>query len=67
MFLCCKGNVLSRDIIVANAPGKEDNEEREIFSDIISLLHCFSMRMYLQRRKKKIELVFEDLKNEIGL
>lgn len=44
-----------------------DNEEKEIFSDIISLLHCFAMKMYSSRRKKKINLVKEDLENEIGL
>ena len=55
------------EIIVANAPENEDTEEKEIFSDIISLLQCFSMRMYSQRRKRKIELVSEDLKNEISL
>ena len=44
-----------------------ENEEKEIFSDIISLLHCFAMRMYSSRRKKKITLVKEDLENEIGL
>ena len=43
------------------------NEEKEIFSDIISLLHCFAMRMYSSRRKKKITLVKEDLENEISL
>ena len=55
------------EIIVANAPENEENEERELFSDIISLLHCFSMKMYSARRKKKIELVSEDLENEISL
>ena len=30
-----------------------ENEEKEMFSDIISLLHCFAMRMYSSRRKKK--------------
>ena len=44
-----------------------ENEEKEIFSDIISLLHCFAMRMYSSRRKKKITLVKEDLENEISL
>ena len=34
---------------------------------IISLLHCFAMRMYSARRKKKITLVEEDLTNEISL
>ena len=54
-------------IIVANAPANEETEEQEIFSDIISLLHCFSMRMYSKRRKRKIELISEDLENEVSL
>lgn len=44
-----------------------ENEEKEMFSDIISLLHCFAMRMYSSHRKKKITLVKEDLENEIGV
>lgn len=42
-------------------------DEEEIFSDIISLLHCFAMRMYSQRRKNKLRIVKEDLENEIGV
>lgn len=42
-------------------------DEEEIFSDIISLLHCFTMRMYSQRRKNKLRIVKEDLENEIGV
>ena len=30
-----------------------ENEEREMFSDIISLLHSLGIRMYSSRRKKK--------------
>ena len=44
-----------------------ENSEKEIFSDIISLLHCFAMKMYSARRKKKIDLVSQDLENEISL
>lgn len=44
-----------------------DDEEKEIFSDIISLLHCFAMKMYSSRRKKKISLIEQDLENEIGV
>lgn len=44
-----------------------ENSEKEIFEDIISLLHCFAMKMYSARRKKKIAIIKEDLKNEIGL
>lgn len=42
-----------------------NDDEKEIFEDIISLLHCFSMRMYSKRRKRKLELIRDDLKNEI--
>jgi predicted site-specific integrase-resolvase len=42
-------------------------DEEEIFSDIISLLHCFAMKMYSQRRKNKLRIVKEDLENEIGV
>lgn len=49
------------DIIVLNDDGKGDDGDKEIFEDIISLLHCFSMRMYSRRRKRKLELMKEDL------
>ena len=55
------------NLIVVNETQNNETEEKEIFADIISLLHCFAMRMYSSRRKKKITLVKEDLENEIGL
>lgn len=55
------------NLFVVNETQNNVNEEKEIFADIISLLHCFAMRMYSARRKKKISLVEEDLKNEISL
>ena len=58
----CELKTINEDEMTAS-----ENEEKEIFSDIISLLHCFAMRMYSSRRKKKITLVKEDLENEIGL
>lgn len=56
----------SCDIIVANETNEDDNSDKEIFSDIISLLHCFAMKMYSKRRKKKINLIAEDMENEIS-
>ena len=53
------------NLIVVNETQNNETEEKEIFADIISLLHCFAMRMYSSRRKKKISLVKEDLENEI--
>ena len=55
------------NLIVVNETQNNETEEKEIFADIISLLHCFAMRMYSSRRKKKSSLVKEDLENEIGL
>ena len=55
------------ELIVINETQTNEYEEKEIFADIISLVHCFAMRMYSQRRKKKMILVEEDLQNEIGL
>ena len=58
----------SCDLIVVNQDEtNSETSEKEIFEDIISLLHCFAMRMYSARRKKKITLIEEDLTNEISL
>lgn len=48
-------------IIVMN---EEEDDDKGIFTDIISLIHCFSMRMYSKRRKRKLELIKEDLEIE---
>lgn len=58
----CELKTINEDEMITS-----ENEEKEMFSDIISLLHCFAMRMYSSRRKKKITLVKEDLENEIGV
>ena len=52
------------EIVVVN--DVEDNKlvEKEIFNEIISLIHCFVMRVYSSRRKKKLKCVEEDLKIE---
>ena len=54
------------EIIVMNELQNNKSEEEEIFEDMISMIHCFAMRMYSSRRKKKIQLVVEDLKNELN-
>lgn len=53
--------------VINETNNENDNNDKEIFNDIISLLHCFAMKMYSARRKKKITLIKEDLGNEIGL
>ena len=42
----------------------KDSEEKEIFEDIISMLHCIAMRMYSKRRKNKLKLLEENLQVE---
>ena len=41
-----------------------DSEEKEIFEDIISMIHYFAMRMYSKRRKNKLKLLEENLQIE---
>ena len=54
-------------IVVNNDDTSNENDEKEIFNDIINMLHCFAMKMYSSRRKKKLSLVKEDLENEISI
>ena len=52
-------------VVIDDSDDKTD--DTEIFEEIISMLHCFAMKMYSKRRKRKLEIVQEDLKNEISL
>lgn len=54
-------------LISINDEVSPKGEDDEIFADIISILHCFAMRMYSSRRKKKLEIMKEDLENEISV
>lgn len=54
-------------IAINQAESTSEDDEKEIFADIISMLHCFAMKMYSKRRKKKMELIKEDLENDIDL
>lgn len=40
------------EIVVISDIESEKTDNEEIFEEIISLLHCFSMKMYSKRRKK---------------
>jgi putative resolvase len=55
------------EIIVLNDIDNKQLIEQEIFNEIISLLHCFSMKVYSNRRKQKLNLIKQDLENEISL
>lgn len=49
------------EIIVLNDIDNPKEMEKEVFEEIISLLHCFSMKMYSSRRRKKLELMEKEL------
>lgn len=52
------------EILVVSDVDDEKLVEKEIFNEIIGLIHCFSMKIYSSRRKKKLELIKEDLELE---
>ena len=44
------------NIIVVSEVGNKKLDEEEVFSEITSLLHCYSMKMYSKRRNKTLEI-----------
>jgi putative resolvase len=40
------------EIVVMSEVGSAKLDSQEIFEEIISLLHCYSMKLYSKRRKK---------------
>lgn len=52
------------EIIVLNDVDDEKLVEKEIFTEIINLVHCFSMKVYSNRRKEKLKLIQKDLQLE---
>lgn len=56
--------ILINLIVLNEDKEKTENEEKEIFEDIISLIHCFAMKMYSKRRKNKLKLIEENLEAE---
>ena len=51
-------------IIVINEIDDAKIIEKEIFEEIIGLLHCFSMKMYSSRRKQKLKLIEKEMQLE---
>ena len=47
------------DIIVMSEVGSVKLDSEEIFEEILSLLHCYSMKLYSKRKAKKIREVLE--------
>ena len=52
-------------IVSINDIGINKTDEKELVEDIISLLHSFAMKTYSKRKKKKFNIISEDLKLEI--
>lgn len=47
------------EIIVMSEVGSEKLDSEEIFEEIISLLHCYSMKLYSKRKGQKIKKILE--------
>ena len=47
------------EIIVISEVGSEKLDSQEIFEEIISLLHCYSMKLYSSRKQKQIKEILE--------
>lgn len=48
------------EIVIISEVGSPKLDSEEIFEEIVSLLHCYSMKMYSKRRVAKIKEVLED-------
>ena len=46
-------------IRVIEMPNGKKLDSEEIFEEIVSLLHCYSMKMYSKRKNKKIQEVIK--------
>lgn len=55
------------EIVVLNEIDNPKEIEKEIFEEIITLLHSFSMKMYSSRKREKLSLIEKDLKLESDL
>ena len=50
------------EIVIMSEVGSEKLDSEEIFEEIISLLHCYSMKLYSKRKVQKIKEVLTDEK-----
>lgn len=54
-------------IIVLNQIEDQKLIQKQIFNEIISLIHCFSMKVYSTRRKQRLKFIEKELKMEENL
>ena len=52
------------EIVVMSEVGSEKLDSQEIFEEIVSLLHCYSMKLYSKRKVQKIKEVLTDASDE---
>ena len=48
------------EIVVMSEVGSEKIDSQEIFEEIVSLMHCYSMKLYSKRKIQKIKEVLSD-------
>lgn len=52
------------DIVVMSEIGSTELDSQEIFEELISLLHCYSMKLYSKRRADNIKKALEEKETE---
>ena len=48
------------EIVVMSEVGSTNLDSEEIFEDIVSLLHCYSMKLYSKRKAPKIKEIIKE-------
>ena len=54
-----------REIIVISEIGSDKLDSQEIFEEIVSLLHCYSMKLYSNRKQKQLKEILESKDDSI--
>jgi predicted site-specific integrase-resolvase len=54
------------EIVVVSEVGSEKLDSQEIFEEIVSLLHCYSMKLYNGRRKKLVQELCSQVADDAG-
>ena len=52
------------EIVVMSEVGSEKLDSQEIFEEIVSLLHCYSIKLYSKRKVQKMKEVLTDANDE---
>lgn len=52
------------EIVVMSEVGSEKLDSQEIFEEIVSLLHCYSMKLYSKRKIQKIKEALQDVDSD---